>query len=338
MQEIINFYHQLTPVCIDTFHQTFSSRAKHLKWAVILILSSIAAFGVMKTISVLWKKLHLTQAKNPKQQIVKKIFDKNISTPLKEVTIKEQKLPAKTEWSFEETEDFKELIRIGDEENAKRILKEKDPNLIFEFDGTILHFIAKLDRPVEFVKILKDQGIDFSKKDRFGNTALMWAIANANNTMAKEIIELGGVAVINEQDDRLSKSAPLHLLIVKGYKDKSCDGETLEYSNAYLVKLLIDKGADVNICNGDGDTPLHLAVLRRNVEMVDCLLKHGARLDIKNKKGETPLDQLKKTFDSAKSVLCSTTAMLLFDKNEFNQHFQQVHDLLQNAAAKKNVD
>jgi ankyrin repeat protein len=56
------------------------------------------------------------------------------------------------------------------------------------------------------------------------------------------------------------------------------------------VKLLLEHGADPNIKNKDGITPLHWAVFKSgvHVEVVKLLLEHGADPNIQNKKGRTP--------------------------------------------------
>jgi len=45
--------------------------------------------------------------------------------------------------------------------------------------------------------------------------------------------------------------------------------------NKEIVELLISKGADLNIKDRDGRTPLYWA---RNKDLVDLLMKHGAKL------------------------------------------------------------
>jgi hypothetical protein len=42
------------------------------------------------------------------------------------------------------------------------------------------------------------------------------------------------------------------------------------------VSILINSGQDINAYDGAGYTPLHLAVLRRNVDLVSSLINHGA--------------------------------------------------------------
>ncbi len=55
------------------------------------------------------------------------------------------------------------------------------------------------------------------------------------------------------------------------------------------LKLLIAAGADVNLSDNDGLTPLHIAVQQGNVELINSLLAAGADPDLKNKAGGTPL-------------------------------------------------
>lgn len=57
-----------------------------------------------------------------------------------------------------------------------------------------------------------------------------------------------------------------------------------------IVKLLIDKGADININAKEyGLTPLHRAAERNHAEIIKILLDNGANIDVKDKNGITPL-------------------------------------------------
>ena len=53
--------------------------------------------------------------------------------------------------------------------------------------------------------------------------------------------------------------------------------------------LLIDNGADVNIRNEEGYTPLHWAAGEGQKELVVILIIHGADVNAHNKRGWTPL-------------------------------------------------
>ncbi len=55
------------------------------------------------------------------------------------------------------------------------------------------------------------------------------------------------------------------------------------------VKLALAAGADPNAVNNDGDTALHGAAFTGGDEVVKLLVERGAKLDVQNKKGMTPV-------------------------------------------------
>jgi ankyrin repeat protein len=56
-----------------------------------------------------------------------------------------------------------------------------------------------------------------------------------------------------------------------------------------VVKLLIERGAEVNAKNHDGQTPLEGAAGSGNPRVVKLLLEHGANIKTRDAKGQTPL-------------------------------------------------
>jgi len=57
-----------------------------------------------------------------------------------------------------------------------------------------------------------------------------------------------------------------------------------------FAKLLLDRGADKDVVNEDGWTPLHFAAFKGYSEMMKLLLNSGANKDAATKSGLTPLD------------------------------------------------
>ena len=61
------------------------------------------------------------------------------------------------------------------------------------------------------------------------------------------------------------------------------DAETVE-----LTAPLLSYKADIDVKHRKGTTGLHLAVARRDGEMLKCLLEKGATADVQDDRGDTP--------------------------------------------------
>jgi ankyrin repeat protein len=88
----------------------------------------------------------------------------------------------------------------------------------------------------------------------------------------------------------------VRLLIEKGadLNTPNKNGETPLYAVADnghtdIVKLLVEKGADLNTPNKYGCTPLYAVALNGHTDIVKLLVEKGADLNTPNKDGETPL-------------------------------------------------
>ena len=73
-----------------------------------------------------------------------------------------------------------------------------------------------------------------------------------------------------------------------------CDGAEIEDAGraAEAVKTAIEAGIDVNAINKGGDTALHAAASMGYAPVVQLLADNGANLNVKNKRGQTPLGSL----------------------------------------------
>ena len=57
-----------------------------------------------------------------------------------------------------------------------------------------------------------------------------------------------------------------------------------------MAKYFVEKGANLNMQNKEGNTPLHLALICKNDRVIKILMDNKAALDIPNSKGEIPFD------------------------------------------------
>jgi hypothetical protein len=71
--------------------------------------------------------------------------------------------------------------------------------------------------------------------------------------------------------DASNGNCPIHIAAQNGHLE--------------ILKVLVEKGADVNAQNGGGQTPLHMTVSYDIEECVAFLKSHGAKGDVKNKEG-----------------------------------------------------
>jgi ankyrin repeat protein len=60
------------------------------------------------------------------------------------------------------------------------------------------------------------------------------------------------------------------------------------HSDAKLVQILLDHGADINALNAHHETPLYKAAEKGRLEVVRVLLEHGADFHIRGKGDQTP--------------------------------------------------
>ncbi|EDO48893.1 predicted protein [Nematostella vectensis] len=60
--------------------------------------------------------------------------------------------------------------------------------------------------------------------------------------------------------------------------------------NLKCVRMLVNLGADVNMQNEEGFTPLHYCALSNNFDMAKFLMKKSANPDIADYNGKTPVD------------------------------------------------
>jgi len=69
------------------------------------------------------------------------------------------------------------------------------------------------------------------------------------------------------------------------------NGYPLHYAahSANVIQLLVDYGADVNVKDGKGRTPLHIAAVMAYEEALQILIENGADVNAVDNEGNTPL-------------------------------------------------
>ncbi len=100
------------------------------------------------------------------------------------------------------------------------------------------------------------------------------ALNGGDTSKVTELLSVPGSTVVNARDISNGRTA-MHLAVGR--------------RNGVWVDYLYQQGANVNLADNAGVTPLIQAVQAGWVEGVQKLIAHGARVEVANNTGETPL-------------------------------------------------
>lgn len=167
----------------------------------------------------------------------------------------------------------------NDIETLSNLLKEDEVDINFQMENgdTLLHIV----KGRQAVEVLISAGIDHTIKNKEGMTAFgkffekiyMKQYEDILLSMLKEGVNINAPAYCDEVPViKLSNSA------------------TTLSANIEQLQFLVKNGADINIKNSQGFTPLMTAVLKNNIDMVRALLDAGADTSVTDNKGRTAKD------------------------------------------------
>ncbi|MHB1000127.1 MAG: ankyrin repeat domain-containing protein [Armatimonadota bacterium] len=139
--------------------------------------------------------------------------------------------------------------------------------------------IEKLLRAIEAHDIaallkLVESGVDANVRDRYGRSALLYAVVDGNTDAVKILIE--NRADINMRDN-------------EGWTALHAAAE--EY-RVEIANILLNNGAEVDAQDSYGNTPLFRSIInsRQRGEIIKLLLQHGADKHKKNYSDVSPQD------------------------------------------------
>lgn len=180
---------------------------------------------------------------------------------------------------------------LSQEDIVLQMLEIK-PNLLVEnhIGNNLLHVAIenKLDKVA--TRLIEGGTIEINKKNNFGYTALQFAADNGNVPIVKLLLSNNADPNIPNDEGflpihRAALSNQLELLEIflskMNIDAQDNTGNTpLNYAVSQLniesSKWLLEKGANVNLANNDGFTPLAMAVLFEDENMVKLLLEYEA--------------------------------------------------------------
>jgi ankyrin repeat protein len=144
---------------------------------------------------------------------------------------------------------------------------------------------------VEAAQLLLERGATIDAREKFGGqTALMWAAARRHPEMIAFLADRGADL------DAASTNRDYQRRITAEGRPKSMDSggfTPLLYAAREnclkCVDVLLEKGADIDLPDPDGVSPLHLAIMNANWDLAKRLIEAGADVNQWDVFGEAPL-------------------------------------------------
>ncbi|XP_068748124.1 serine/threonine-protein phosphatase 6 regulatory ankyrin repeat subunit B-like isoform X2 [Montipora capricornis] len=206
-----------------------------------------------------------------------------------------------------------QAINDGDVSALQEILKEQNSNLNSSRtgEGDLALHLAVHARNIEVVKLLVENGATINTQNNENKTALHIAIANqdialvdyltsrrakfdipdndgitaeqlASNMEAADIIEKLQVA----KEERQQRPIPLNAVALLL---EAVNNESIEDLKELMDFEILDDDVHQTCKEENGDSPLHIAARKGNVEICRLLVQSGAKTDAKNADGNTIL-------------------------------------------------
>ncbi|KAM4851727.1 fibronectin type 3 and ankyrin repeat domains protein 1 isoform 2-T2 [Thomomys bottae] len=210
------------------------------------------------------------------------------------------------------SEHFHRAVTVNDEDLLLRILegghvKVDVPN---KFGFTAL-MVAAQKGYTRLVKILISNGTDVNMKNGSGKDSLMLACYEGHLDVVKylrrhgaswEARDLGGCTALHWATDGG------HCPVIEWMIKEGCEVDVMDTGSGWtplmrvsavsgsqkVASILIDAGANVNVRDKDGKTPLMVAVLNNHEQLVQLLLDRGADPSVKNENVVSLLEERKK--------------------------------------------
>ncbi|XP_014232795.1 ankyrin-3-like [Trichogramma pretiosum] len=181
-----------------------------------------------------------------------------------------------------------------------------DPNSTDMNGETPLHHMYSDEIAEIFFKIVEEndhrlQPVQVDIRDRYGYTPLHLALYNNRINLAQLLLNKGADPSLTDEEGLTS----LHIIVdISNYANRD---EAIQLATM-LFEVSNDKGKTVQVdaVDKEGRTPLQVALAYDNIKMVEFLLRRGANPNLADTEGLTPLHIICKKFHNEPEELLKT--------------------------------
>lgn len=241
-----------------------------------------------------------------------------------------------------ENYEITELLINKFKENSQKNNRKVDYINIINEGGLSALMIAIYQKNIKIIKLLLEGGADINKKNLSNNTALMFAAKENQLEICKLLIEKGA----NIYNQNIYDETPLIYAVKSGNLDivnllllnlKNNKNNNIKYINTInnnfgrsalmiaaeenkleIAKLLIEKGANVNLQNEDSETALMIAIQKKNKDIIKLLIEEGANVNLEKLKLNNTINKNIINLLPRKKTIISSILNIFRKKNKKN--------------------
>jgi ankyrin repeat protein len=197
------------------------------------------------------------------------------------------------------TNDFFEAIKEGNRDEVERRLHLDSGLIHAKENGLSPIMVAAYHHEPAIASFLADKTVainifEASATGKLNNVIRLLARdPQLVNAYAEDGFQPLGLACyfghLETAEYLIKAGAPINFASRNGLKAAPIQSATAA-GHEKIVQRLLELGADPNVREGNGYTPLHAAAQNKDVDMIRLLLYGGADLTLKGNDGKTPLD------------------------------------------------
>jgi len=200
------------------------------------------------------------------------------------------------------------LIKAINNQDLSLIMESIDEGADIDIINKRISIINSIvtQNKLDLLKYLVEHGLDVNRRDKKGNTILIYAIKTLRESITNYLldchIDIDRMTNLSLDFDIIKKIFQLNnkvlfkLLYHNTFDVNQKDGHgdslftnAIDCGNEELIKYLIDCNADVNKEGRKYSTPIVSAIFKGNVSIVKYLIAHGANVNKNVSYGNTPL-------------------------------------------------